>query len=86
MYDKKTLYDYHKYLQDNNTDITFNKWFKKNDLLVSNNNNLFDNNLSKSDMIDEIIKCKNKNKGIKLIYKLLTSYYKNNEQFNDIMI
>lgn len=86
MYDRKTLYEYHKYLRDNNCDISFTTWSKKNHLVLDNNNhNIFDDDLSKSDIIAKIKSTKNKKKGIKLIYKLLSTYYKDKDEYNDIL-
>jgi len=77
MYDKKTIFEYHKYLRDNNSNISFTTWSKKNTFsLDDNNNNLFDNDLTEDDLLHKIYETKNKSKGTKLIYKLLTTYYK----------
>jgi hypothetical protein len=80
MIDKNILFKYHQYLQENNSDISFNQWYGKNVGLIDE-----DEEITKEEILNKIVDEKNIKKGVKKIYGLFEKFYKDKSEYNDIL-
>lgn len=80
MIDKILLFKYHQYLHDTNSNISYNTWIGK-----SNIDNDEEEEITKEEVINKIIDIKDKKKGVKKLYGLFQKYYKDKDEYEDIL-
>lgn len=80
MIDKNILFKYNQYIQETGSNISFNKWSGKNDVDIEE-----DDEITKEEHLNKIIEEKNTKKGVKKIYGLFQKYYKDKDEYEDIL-
>lgn len=80
MIDKNLLFKYYQHIQDTGTNITYNNWIGKNDIDIEG-----DDEITKEELINKIIDEKNTKKGINKIYSIFSKFYKDKDEYQDIL-